>query len=49
MTLQEKQKIAATARKLIRLLLECDDEEFVNKVVSCVQDGTPEFLDTRYL
>lgn len=36
LTLTEKQHIAATARTLIRLLQECDDEEFVDKVVDCV-------------
>lgn len=36
MTLEEKQLIAATARKLIRLLENCDDDAFVDLVVDCV-------------
>ena len=36
MTLKEKQVIAATARKLIRLLEECDDNDFVDLVLECV-------------
>ncbi len=34
----KKQEIAAAARKLIRLLQLCDDEDFVDEVVDCVQD-----------
>lgn len=33
MTLEEKQLIAATARKLIRLLDNCDDDKFVDFVL----------------
>ena len=36
MTLGEKQLIAATARKLIRLLDDCDNDEFVDLVLDCV-------------
>ena len=36
MTLEEKQLISETARKLIYLLDECDDDEFVDFVISCV-------------
>ena len=36
MTLEEKQLIAATARKLIRLLEDCDDDKFVDLVLDCV-------------
>lgn len=39
MTLEEKQSIAAAARRLILLLQDCDDEEFVDSVVGCVTDG----------
>lgn len=36
MTLEEKQLIVATARKLIRLLEDCDNGEFVDFVINCV-------------
>lgn len=36
MTLEEKQVIAAAARKLIHLLEFCDDGEFVDLVIDCV-------------
>lgn len=36
MTLEEKQIVAATARKLINLLELCDDGEFVDLVIDCV-------------
>ena len=39
MKLEEKQEIAATARRLIRLLTSCDDDEFVDLVMCCVQDA----------
>lgn len=39
MTLSEKQEIAAAARKLIRLLVQCDDDDYVEVVISCVRDG----------
>lgn len=39
MNLNEKQYIAAAARTLIRLLQECDDDEFVDLVVCCVASG----------
>ena len=39
MTVKEMQTIAATARRLIALLNECDDKDFVEEVVSCVKDG----------
>ena len=38
MTLGEKQYIAATARKLIRELQFCDDDDFVDLVLECVND-----------
>lgn len=36
MTLEEKQVIAATARKLISLLENCDDGEFVDDIITSV-------------
>lgn len=41
MTLPEKQEIAAAARKLIRLLEDCDEEEFVDLVLECVCGDDP--------
>lgn len=41
MTLEEKQSIAATARKLIRELACCDDGDFVDLVLECVNDCDP--------
>lgn len=49
MTLEEKQKIAATARTLICLLQECDDEDFVELTLSCVNDADPYPLETHWL
>lgn len=45
MTLEEKQLIAATARKLIRLLDNCDDDKFVNFVLDCVTDNLDYLLE----
>lgn len=39
MELKEKQHIAAKARELIRLLLHCDDLDFVELVVEAVVGG----------
>ena len=39
MTKIEKENIARAARTLILLLNACDDPEYVDEVVSCVQDG----------
>lgn len=39
MTLEEKQAIAATARRLIYLLENCDDAEFVDLVLNCVMSA----------
>ena len=36
MTIEDKQKIAATARSLIYMLENCDDGEFVDDVISSV-------------
>jgi hypothetical protein len=49
MTLEEKQLIAATARKLIRLLEDCDDDEFINLVVDCVVSNDDCLLYTNEL
>lgn len=49
MTVSEKQKIAAIARNLIFLLEDCDDEEFVDKVLACVNDCDPYGLDVKFL
>lgn len=49
MTLSEKQKIAATAIALIFLLEDCDDEEFVDKVLACVNDCEPYGLEVNKL
>ena len=49
MTLSEKQKIVATARALIFLLEDCDDEEFVDKVLACVNDCDSYGLDVKFL
>ena len=49
MRLEEKQTIAATARALIGLLQNCDDEEFVDKIIECVRDGYDTPLRERRL
>lgn len=49
MTVSEKQKIVAAARTLIFLLEDCDDEEFIDKVLACVNDCEPYGLDVRFL
>ena len=36
MELEEKQIIAATARQLIHMLENCDDDRFVDLIISCV-------------
>lgn len=45
MTVSEKQKIVAAARALIFLLEDCDDEEFVDKVLACVNYCEPDGLE----
>lgn len=45
MTLEEKQLIAATARKLIRLLDNCDDDKFVDFVLDCVTGNLDYLLE----
>lgn len=49
MKLEEKQEIASTARKLICLLMSCDNDEFVDLVVCCVQDADTTPIDPEYL
>jgi hypothetical protein len=49
MTFEEKQLIAATARKLIRLLDNCDDDEFVDLVLDCVASNVDYPLYTNEL
>lgn len=49
MNLKEKQEIAAIARRLIALLQECDDEDFVDDVIGCIQDGDKTILDPQHL
>ena len=55
MTLEEKQVVAATARKLIRLLELCDDGEFVDLVIDCVASNVEyplevgNLLEEKYL
>lgn len=49
MTLEEKQLITATARKLIRLLEDCDDDEFVDLVLNCVMSADSFGIETENL
>lgn len=49
MTLEEKQYIAATARKLIRELDCCDDGDFVELVLNCINDCDPVPLEVERL
>lgn len=49
MTLEEKQIIAATARKLIRLLEECDDNDFVSRVLECVESADSCMLEEEWI
>lgn len=44
MTTSEKQDIAATARRLINLLQNCDNEIFVENIVQCVADADSDSL-----
>lgn len=39
MTLKEKQHIAVLARQLIMALHECDDGDFIDAVIECVNTG----------
>ena len=49
MTLEEKQIIAATARRLIRLLEECDDGDFVSRVLECVESADSCMLEEEWI
>ena len=49
MTIEEKQVIAATARKLIRLLEQCDDCDFVDLVLNCVMSADDYGIDVSRL
>lgn len=49
MNIYEKQKIAATARTLIRELEFCDDEEFVELVLECVATFDPVPIKVEHL
>lgn len=49
MTLGEKQHIAATARQLIQELDCCDDGDFVELVLNCVNDCDPVPLEVERL
>lgn len=49
MTLEEKQVITATARKLIRLLDSCDDDRFVDFVLDCVVSNADYLLEVENL
>lgn len=49
MPLEEKQKIAAYARELIRLLDLCGESDFVDLVLECVSAGDPVPLEPENL
>lgn len=49
MTLGEKQYIAAAARILIRELDGCDDGDFVELVLNCINDCDPVPLEVERL
>lgn len=49
MNINDKQKIAAIARKLIKELEYCDDDEFINLIVECVRDANPYPIYPEYL
>lgn len=49
MTLEAKQYIAATARTLIRDLDCCDDGDFVELVLNCINDCDPVPLEVERL
>lgn len=49
MTLEEKQAIAATARKLIYQLENCDDGDFVDDVISSVASADTFLIDVENL
>lgn len=49
MTLQEKLEISMAAKKLIYLLEDCDESDFVDLVISCVESADIESLDIENL
>lgn len=49
MTINEKQKVAAIARNLIQELEYCDDEEFIDLILECVNDANPFPIYPEYL
>ena len=49
MTIEEKQVIAAAARKLICLLDNCDDDKFVDFVLDCVTGNLDYLLEAENL
>ena len=49
MNIYEKQKIASIARRLIRELEFCNDEEFVELVLECVNSANNVPLELEYL
>ena len=49
MTLEEKQVIAAVARKLIGLLDNCDDDRFADFILDCVTSNADYLLEVENL
>lgn len=49
MTKDEKQKIAVVASTLIDLLDECDDEAWIDTVLTCVESNDPIPLSTNIM
>ncbi len=49
MDFNEKVEIAATARKLITLLDQCDDMEFVDEVINCVVSNDATSIEVENL
>lgn len=49
MPLEEKQKIASSARELIRLIDLCGEPDFVDLVLECVSTGDPVPLEPENL
>lgn len=47
MTLQEKFEISMVAKKLIYLLEDCDEGDFVDLVISCIESADIESLDVE--
>lgn len=49
MILEDKYRIAATARQLIHLLENCHDSDFVNMIVECVATTNSFLLEVERL